>query len=313
MLKAALEGTRHQRASSTPRAPPSRGAGRSAGCASRTGALSRPISSSWRSASGRNAGLARMAGIAVKRGIVVDDQLQTSAPGIYAIGECAEHRGICYGLVEPAYEQARVLASHLAGETRSYGGSLLATNLEGLGRQCLLGRRLRRARRDRADPAHRCRARRYRKLVIKDGRAGRRACSSAIRRTRSGISISSARASPSPAHARRPRLRPRLLRADGPSSVPDGGMSEQRQIMSRGIHERAEALSRRPRLRHPGRPRRAGPEAARRRRQRAAAEPAGPDAAHHQGAGSRPRPRARSSPTRRSGNARSIPSTPTRA
>ncbi len=51
--------------------------------------------------------------------------------GIYAIGECAEHRGICYGLVEPAYEQARVLAAHLAGDaTARYGGSVLATNLK---------------------------------------------------------------------------------------------------------------------------------------------------------------------------------------
>ena len=41
--------------------------------------------------------------------------MQTASPDIYALGECAEHRGICYGLVEPAYEQARVLARHLAG------------------------------------------------------------------------------------------------------------------------------------------------------------------------------------------------------
>ena len=45
-------------------------------------------------------------------------------------GECAEHRGICYGLVEPAYEQARVLAQHLAGKTAAYGGSVVATNLK---------------------------------------------------------------------------------------------------------------------------------------------------------------------------------------
>jgi nitrite reductase (NADH) large subunit len=56
--------------------------------------------------------------------------MQTSAPRIYALGECAEHRGTCYGLVEPAYEQARVLAQHLAGTTAAYEGSLLATNLK---------------------------------------------------------------------------------------------------------------------------------------------------------------------------------------
>jgi nitrite reductase (NADH) large subunit len=77
-----------------------------------------------------NIDLARTADLTVDRGIVVDDRLQTSKPGIYAIGECAEHRGICYGLVEPAYEQARSLASHLAGEGGSYAGSVLATNLK---------------------------------------------------------------------------------------------------------------------------------------------------------------------------------------
>src|SRR6202162_1125831 len=66
----------------------------------------------------------------VNRGIVVDDHLQTGAPDIFALGECAEHRGICYGLVEPAYEQARVLARHLAGGTASYEGSVAATNLK---------------------------------------------------------------------------------------------------------------------------------------------------------------------------------------
>ncbi len=77
-----------------------------------------------------NVALARDAGIPVNRGIVVDDHLQTGAPGIFALGECAEHRGICYGLVEPAYEQARVLAQHLAGRTATYGGSVVATNLK---------------------------------------------------------------------------------------------------------------------------------------------------------------------------------------
>ena len=77
-----------------------------------------------------NVGLAKEAGIAVNRGIVVDDVMQTSAEDIFALGECAEHRGICYGLVEPAYEQARVLAQHLAGKAASYPGSVVATNLK---------------------------------------------------------------------------------------------------------------------------------------------------------------------------------------
>lgn len=77
-----------------------------------------------------NGDLAATAGLTINRGIVVDDHMQSSRAGIYAIGECAEHRGICYGLVEPAYEQARVLAAHLAGGNAAYGGSVLATNLK---------------------------------------------------------------------------------------------------------------------------------------------------------------------------------------
>ena len=77
-----------------------------------------------------NADLAQGAGLEVGRGIVVNDHLQTSKAGIFAIGECAEHHGICYGLVEPAYEQARVLAAHLCGEKARYSGSVLATNLK---------------------------------------------------------------------------------------------------------------------------------------------------------------------------------------
>ena len=77
-----------------------------------------------------NVDLARTADLDVGRGIVVDDRLQSSKAGIHAIGECAEHRGISYGLVEPAYEQARVLAAHLSGEHSHYSGSVLATNLK---------------------------------------------------------------------------------------------------------------------------------------------------------------------------------------
>ncbi len=77
-----------------------------------------------------NADLARQAGLDVGRGVKVDDGLKTSEAGVFAIGECAEHRGVCYGLVEPAYEQGRVLAMRLAGQDASYGGSVVSTNLK---------------------------------------------------------------------------------------------------------------------------------------------------------------------------------------
>jgi nitrite reductase (NADH) large subunit len=77
-----------------------------------------------------NVALAREAGLAVNRGILVGDRMQTGEGGVYALGECAEHRGTVYGLVEPAYEQARVLAADLVGRPASYPGSVVATNLK---------------------------------------------------------------------------------------------------------------------------------------------------------------------------------------
>jgi nitrite reductase (NADH) large subunit len=78
---------------------------------------------------------ARAAGLAVERGIVVDDQLRTNDADVFAVGECAQHRGRLYGLVDPVYEQARVLADVLSGAKpqAAYGGSRLATTLKVMG------------------------------------------------------------------------------------------------------------------------------------------------------------------------------------
>jgi nitrite reductase [NAD(P)H] large subunit len=113
--------------------------------------------------------LARAANLATERGVLVDDRLTTSHPHIQAIGECAQHRGACYGLVEPCYEQAAVLADVLAGMPRDYPGTVVATNLkvsgvpvfsagnfEGTGAETIIYR-------DSATPA-------YRKLVLREGR-----------------------------------------------------------------------------------------------------------------------------------------------
>ncbi|WP_223069766.1 nitrite reductase large subunit NirB [Paenibacillus caui] len=78
-----------------------------------------------------NVELAQTAGIKVNRGIVVNDYMETNIPGIYALGECAEHRGIAYGLVAPLYEQGAVLAKRLAGvQTEGYSGSVTSTKLK---------------------------------------------------------------------------------------------------------------------------------------------------------------------------------------
>ena len=78
-----------------------------------------------------NSDLAESAGIACNRGVLVNDTMQTYEPRVYAIGECASHRGIAYGLVAPLFEQAKVCANHLAqlGFAR-YQGSVTSTKLK---------------------------------------------------------------------------------------------------------------------------------------------------------------------------------------
>ncbi|MCZ2814519.1 nitrite reductase large subunit NirB [Modestobacter sp. VKM Ac-2984] len=76
--------------------------------------------------------VALLSGLEVERGIVVDDQLRTDDPDVYAVGECAQHRGELYGLVAPVWEQARVLADLLTGvdPEAEYHGSRTATKLK---------------------------------------------------------------------------------------------------------------------------------------------------------------------------------------
>jgi len=75
-------------------------------------------------------GLAKEIGLEVERGITVSDQMLTSDPDIYALGECVEHRGQIYGLVAPLYEMAKTLALDLSGQIEPYTGSVTATKLK---------------------------------------------------------------------------------------------------------------------------------------------------------------------------------------
>src|SRR5580698_4433484 len=90
--------------------------------------ISAGIKANWEIAAG--------CGLTVERGIVVDDQMRCpDDPDIYAVGECAQHRGHVYGLVAPLWEQAKVLADHITGRnTRAaYHGSKVATKLKVMG------------------------------------------------------------------------------------------------------------------------------------------------------------------------------------
>ena len=78
-----------------------------------------------------NAALAKEAGLETNRGVLVGDDMRTSDPDVFSVGECVEHRGLCYGLVAPLYEMAKVVAAQLAGdETAAYTGSVTATKLK---------------------------------------------------------------------------------------------------------------------------------------------------------------------------------------
>ncbi len=74
--------------------------------------------------------LAKESGIETNRGVLVSDDMRTSDPDIFALGECVEHRDQCYGLVAPLYEMAGVIAENLLDGTAEYTGSVTATKLK---------------------------------------------------------------------------------------------------------------------------------------------------------------------------------------
>lgn len=117
-----------------------------------------------------NAQLGKLAGLTVNRGIVVDDQMRTSDPDIFALGECVEHRGATYGLVAPLYDMAGVLAKTLVDEPAAYNGSVTATKLKVTGINLFSAGDFAEAK-DREEIVLRDAARGvYKRLVLKDNR-----------------------------------------------------------------------------------------------------------------------------------------------
>src|SRR5262245_58553959 len=78
-----------------------------------------------------NIDLAKAAELDVNRGIVVTDDMRTTDPDIFAVGECVEHRGMVFGLVAPLWDQARVCGAQLAGDGKQlFSSKALSTSLK---------------------------------------------------------------------------------------------------------------------------------------------------------------------------------------
>jgi ferredoxin-nitrate reductase len=114
--------------------------------------------------------LARAAGLEVRRGIVVDDSLRASAPRVWAVGECAEHRGVVHGLWPPLRAMASAAGATIARRPGAFHGALTATTLKVSGVDLFCA----------GDPALRAgdeelleldtRRGRYKRLIVRDGR-----------------------------------------------------------------------------------------------------------------------------------------------
>jgi nitrite reductase (NADH) large subunit len=121
-----------------------------------------------------NVEIARAAGLTVERAIVVDNHMRClDDMNIYSVGECAQHRGMVYGLVAPLWEQAKVFADHVTGVNRdaAYHGSKLATKLKVMGVELAsMGITEPADERDEViqftEPRHGT----YKKLIVRDGR-----------------------------------------------------------------------------------------------------------------------------------------------
>jgi nitrite reductase (NADH) large subunit len=116
---------------------------------------------------------AKTSGLPVKRGILVNDALATAVPGVYAVGECAEHEGRVYGIVQPIWEQCAVLADVLtAANPRSrYRGSKLYARLKVVGVE-VASMGIVEPERDSDEVVQIIEDRKgvYRKLIVRDGR-----------------------------------------------------------------------------------------------------------------------------------------------
>ena len=121
-----------------------------------------------------NSEIGLRAGLTVERAIVVNDHMQSiDDRSIYAVGECAQHRGTVYGLVAPLWDQAKVFADHVTGRNAqaAYQGSKLATKLKVMGVELAsMGITEPKDEHDEVIQFAEPRRGTYKKLIVRDGR-----------------------------------------------------------------------------------------------------------------------------------------------
>lgn len=118
-----------------------------------------------------NVAIAREAGLEVNRAIIVNDHMVSSDPSIYAVGECAEHNGIAYGLVAPLYEQGIALAEAITGKQgKGYQGSILSTQLKVAGCDLFSGGKIHEDEQTQAIIVHDQFAKVYKKILVTDNK-----------------------------------------------------------------------------------------------------------------------------------------------
>ena len=121
-----------------------------------------------------NSEIGTLAGVTVERAIVVDDHMRClDETNIYAVGECAQHRGRVYGLVAPLWDQAKVFADHVTqvNPRAAYHGSKLATKLKVMGVEvAAMGLTEPSEERDEVIQFSEPKKGLYKKLIVRDGR-----------------------------------------------------------------------------------------------------------------------------------------------
>ena len=80
-----------------------------------------------------NLGMARQGGLEVKNGVIVDENMRTSRPEVFAAGDVTEFQGMLYGLWAPAQSQGAVAGSSAGGQPAVFRGVPRSTTLKVLG------------------------------------------------------------------------------------------------------------------------------------------------------------------------------------